>query len=68
MTRTALRTRRSLRSKLAVSHRPAAVQTAATIPASRDELDEANIWVVNAALENGQTDLAYELADRYQRA
>ncbi|BEP12770.1 hypothetical protein acdb102_10810 [Acidothermaceae bacterium B102] len=68
MTRTALRTRRSLRTKRAVSHRPAAVQTAAFIPASRDELDEANIWVVNAALENGQTELAYELADRYQRA
>jgi hypothetical protein len=68
MTRTALLTRRSLRSKRAVSHRAAAVQTAVSIPASREELDEANIWVVNAALENGQTDLAYELADRYQNA
>ena len=67
MTRTALRTRRTLRSLRAVSHLPATAPTA-YVPAQRSELDEANIWVVNAALENGQTDLAYELADRYQRA
>ncbi len=69
MTRTSLRARRGLRSKLAVSHRPTAQRV--FIPASRSEqleLTEAHVWAVNAAVEAGQDDLAYELADRYLTA
>ena len=39
-----------------------------TIPVPRTEDDEAQIWAFNAALESGQTELAYELADRYLSA
>ena len=39
-----------------------------TIPAPRAEDTEAQIWAVNAALETGRTELAYELADRFLNA
>jgi hypothetical protein len=39
-----------------------------TIPAPRSEDAEAQIWAVNAALENGKTELAYELAARFLAA
>jgi hypothetical protein len=39
-----------------------------TIPVPRTEDSDAQIWAVNAALENGQTELAYELADRFLSA
>lgn len=68
MTRTNLLARRGLRSKRAISHLPAAQLQTAVIPASREALNEAHVWAVNAAFESGQDELAYELADRYLTA
>jgi len=69
MTRnTAPRSLRGLRSQRAVNHRPVTPAQPITVPASRAAQDEAHIWAVNAAMENGQTELAYELADRFLSA
>ena len=42
--------------------------TQVTIPTARTEDSDAQIWAVNAALEAGRTELAYELADRFLNA
>jgi hypothetical protein len=69
MTRnTAPRSLRGLRSKRAVNHRQVTAVQPVAVPASGGAQDEAHIWAVNAAMENGQTELAYELADRFLSA
>jgi hypothetical protein len=70
MTRnTAPRSLRGLRSKRAVKQHQVTPVQPFSVPASRAAHDdEAHIWAVNAAIENGQTELAYELADRFLSA
>ncbi|MDX6228577.1 MAG: hypothetical protein QOI76_1967 [Frankiales bacterium] len=57
------RTRQGLRSNLHVAA-PAAAP-AVVLPAQPTEEDDAYTWAVNAALESGQTELAYEIAASY---
>jgi hypothetical protein len=54
--------KRSLRSKLHV----AAQASAISLPADPIEASDAYTWAVNAAIETGQTDIAYEIAAGYQ--
>lgn len=43
-------------------------QTVTIVPAQRDEREDHYTWAVNALLESGRTELAYELAAGYRPA
>jgi hypothetical protein len=53
------KTRPSLRSK---PRTPQATTTVVILPAQRTEKSDAYTWAVNAAVESGQTEAAYEIA------
>ncbi len=58
------RSRRSLRSRL---HKARRMQPAAPVlPLQRSKDEDAYTWAVNAAVESGDTELAYELAAGYR--
>jgi hypothetical protein len=53
----------SLRTHPMFAHRTTAAPI--VLPAQRSEVADAYTWAVNAALESGQTELAYEIAAGY---
>lgn len=56
-------TKQGFRSKRrALTHRP----TPVALPTQRTAESDAYTWAVNAAVESGQTELAYEIAAGYQ--
>lgn len=58
------KSRQSLRTNPMFAHRPTAAPI--VVPAPRSEDADAYTWAVNAALESGQTEAAYEIAASFR--